>query len=149
MVDFNPINNFREPIKFKETKPQHEQQAAPQKAETAPKPEAAKIPFTVDTPATEVQAAMNKALGFEKSAEKEIDYAKVDKEFRKDPVAFAAKHLAPEVKENAEIASLEFDANATVARTFSPERQAQVIEGFSQRNDSPRAFANEFLELFC
>lgn len=105
--------------------------------------------FTVDTSELEIKAEMNKALGFIKSKpETETNYAKIDAEFAKDPIAFANKYVSPEVKENAINATTDFDMYGTLARTLSPERQAKIVEGFSQRNESPRAFTGEFLDLF-
>jgi hypothetical protein len=105
--------------------------------------------ITVDMSELEVKAAMNQALGFTRTTDADsAKMAKADAEFAKDPIAFAQKYTSAEVRANAEESGVEFDALATVLKTFSPERQAQVIEGFSQRNNSPRAFANEFLELF-
>ena len=112
----------------------------------AQKPEAR---FTVDSSELEIRAEMNKALGFVKSTQNlQTDYAKIDAEFAKDPLAFAQKYASKEVRENAAAATTDFDAVATVSRTLSPERQEQVVAGFSQRNDSPRAFTSEFLDLF-
>lgn len=105
--------------------------------------------FTVDTTDLEVKAEMNKALGFIKSKPNKDDYyAKVDTEFSKDPIAFAEKYASPEVREHAQASATDFDVYATLTRTLSPERQAEVVEGFSQRNESPRAFTGEFLDLF-
>lgn len=105
--------------------------------------------ITVDMSELEVKAAMNKALGFTKTSDEDsVKMAKADAEFAKDPIAFAQKYASADVRANAEKSGVEFDALATVLKVFSPERQAQVIEGFSQRNNSPRAFTGEFLELF-
>lgn len=105
--------------------------------------------FTVDMSELEVKAKMNKALGFVKQkSTAETNYTAIDKEFAKDPFTFAEKYASSEVRESAITASVDFDANATVLRTLSPERQNQVIAGFSQRNESPRAFTGEFLDLF-
>ena len=92
---------------------------------------------------------MNKALGLIKSNQNKDDYyAKIDKEFSKDPIAFAEKYASPEVIEHAQASTTDFDICGTLARTLSPERQAKIVEGFSQRNESPRAFTGEFLDLF-
>lgn len=105
--------------------------------------------FTLDTTDLEVQAEMNKALGLIKSNQNKDDYyAKIDKEFSKDPIAFAEKYASPEVIEHAQASTTDFDICGTLARTLSPERQAKIVEGFSQRNESPRAFTGEFLDLF-
>lgn len=104
--------------------------------------------FTVDSSELEIKAEMNKAMGFVKSTSKADNYAKIDAEFAKDPIAFAQKYASVEVRENAAASVTDFDATATVARALSPERQEQVVAGFSQRNDSPRAFTGEFLDLF-
>lgn len=123
---------------------QHLQQV--EHTQQAQKPE---TKFTVDSSELEIKAEMNKALGFVKSnPDVENNYAKADAEFAKDPIAFAQKYASPEVRKNAESAAAEFDANAIVLRTLSPERQEQVIAGFSQRNENPRAFTGEFLDLF-
>ena len=120
-----------------------------QKTEQAQHTQKADTKFTVDSSELEIKAEMNKALGFVRSNPGVEDrYAQVDAEFAKDPISFAQKYASPEVIENAATAATEFDANATVLRTFSPERQEQVIAGFSQRNESPRAFTGEFLDLF-
>lgn len=118
-------------------------------ANPAEKTDSVKTDFTVDMSELEIKAEMNKALGFVKQGSKtETNYAKIDKEFAKDPLAFAAKYTSTEVREAAVTASVDFDANATVLRTFTPERQEQVIAGLSQRNESPKAFTGEFLDLF-
>ena len=126
-----------------------EKTQAPKNANPAQGAKETKTDFTVDMSELEVKAEMNKALGFVKQApSQETNYAKIDKEFAKDPIAFAAKYASPEVRDAAVTSSVDFDANATVLRTFTPERQEQVIAGFSQRNESPRAFTGEFLDLF-
>ena len=105
--------------------------------------------LTVDMSELEVKAEMNKALGFTRQQPSTgTDYANIDKEFEKNPLAFAIRHTSPEVRDTAWRASVDFDTNATVLRTFTPERQEQVIAGFGQRNESPRAFTGEFLDLF-
>lgn len=126
-----------------------EKNQAPANANPAQGAQETKTDFTVDMSELEVKAEMNKALGFTRQAPSTgTDYAKIDREFAKDPLAFAAKYASPEVRDAAVTASVDFDANATVLRTFTPERQEQVIAGFSQRNESPRAFTGEFLDLF-
>lgn len=147
MVDFNPINAFREAVKLNTDTTK--QQPAAQLPNTPLKADVAKEPLTVDMSELELKAEMNKALGFEKTDKAETNYAKVDAEFAKNPVAFAARYATPEVRDNAQQAGVEFDALATVSRTFSPERQQQVVEGFANHNPSPNAFTGEFLELFC
>ena len=105
--------------------------------------------LTVDMSELEVKAEMNKALGFVKQApSQETNYAKIDAEFAQNPIAFAEKYASQEVRNAAVTSSVDFDTNATLLRTFTPERQEQVIAGFSQRNESPRAFTGEFLDLF-
>lgn len=122
---------------------------APVDANPAQGAQETKTDFTVDMSELEVKAEMNKALGFSRQAPSTgTDYAKIDREFAKDPIAFAAKYASPEVRDAAVASSVDFDASATVLRTFTPERQEQVIAGFSQRNESPRAFTGEFLDLF-
>jgi len=96
----------------------------------------------------EIKAEMNKALGFVRSQEQGPNFDAIDRKFAQDPIAFANKYASPEVRENAQMSALEFDATATLLRTMPQERQNQVIEGFSQRNESPRAFTGEFLDLF-
>ena len=147
MVEFNPINNFRETVKPNTEKTA--KQPAPLQFNAAPKTEVAKEALSVDMSGYEIQAAINKTLGINLSSKYGIDFEKINAAFAKDPVAFAQEHASPEVRKNAEFASAEFDAYGTVARTFTPERREQVIEGFSQRNESPRAFTDEFLDLFC
>ena len=121
----------------------------PEQLEHKPSVSPAAPQITVDMSELEVKAAMNQALGFTKTSDtEEVKMAKADAEFAKDPIAFAQKYASAEVRANAKESGVEFDALATVLKTFTPERQAQVIEGFSQRNNSPRAFANEFLEIF-
>ena len=126
-----------------------EKSQAPVDANPAKGAEETKPALTVDMSELEVKAEMNKALGFVKQApSQETNYAEIDKKFAKDPIAFAAKYASPEVRNEAVRASVDFDANGTVLRTFTPERQEQVIAGFDQRNESPRAFTGEFLDLF-
>ena len=126
-----------------------EKHQAPANANPAQGAQETKTDFTVDMGELEVKAEMNKALGFSRQAPSTgTDYAKIDREFAKDPIAFAAKYASPEVRDAAVASSVDFDASATVLRTFTPERQEQVIAGFSQRNESPRAFTGEFLDLF-
>lgn len=125
--------------------------AQPNKAQLTEQTTAADNRFTVDMSDLELKAEMNKALGLNlqaTSAKGNVDYEKINKEFAADPFKFAQQHLSPEVREIALAESVDFDANATVLRTFTPERQEQVIAGFSQRNESPRAFTGEFLDMF-
>lgn len=122
---------------------------APIDANPAKGAEETKTDFTVDMSELEVKAEMNKALGFVKQApSQETNYAKIDAEFAQNPIAFAEKYASQEVRNAAVTSSVDFDTNATLLRTFTPERQEQVIAGFSQRNESPRAFTGEFLDLF-
>ncbi|MBD5401649.1 hypothetical protein HDR58_02450 [bacterium] len=141
---FLPFNtgNVSGPKKSEQTQQATQTQQSQQTAETKH--------ITDNMTDLEIKAEMNKALGFEKQApvKAETNYAKIDAEFAKDPLAFAAKFASPEVKENAALASVDYDAQVTVMRTLSPERQEQVVAGFSQRNESPRAFTGEFLDTF-
>lgn len=127
-----------------------EQSEKTQQSKPAEQTQAADSKLTVDMSELEVKAEMNKAMGFVKSTHnQEVDYAAIDKNFATDPFGFANEHLSAEVKETAVLASTDFDINATVLRTFTPERQEQVIAGFSQRNESPNAFTGEFLDIFA
>ena len=150
MVRFNPFKLFQE--RTSGVKPQdftHTRVNPSQTAKTEEARQAHHTDFTVDMSELEVKAEMNKALGFTKTTQTQTtNYAEIDREFAKDPIAFAQKYATPEVRSNAMESAADFDATMTVAQTMTPERQAQVVEGFSQRNESPRAFTGEFLDLF-
>jgi len=152
MVKFNPLSKLFQP---KLAKPQdfaHIGQSTntTKPAQTTAAQQTSQTQFTVDMSELEVKAEMNKAMGFTKSTSQQAttDYAKIDAEFAKDPIKFAQKYASEEVRSEAVKSTLDFDATMTVAQTLSAERQAQVVEGFSQRNGSPRAFTGEFLDLF-
>lgn len=124
--------------------PVHQQQAQT----SAP---AEKTHLTADMSELEVKAEMNKAMGFVKQtpANNGTDYAAIDKQFAKDPLGFAARYTSPDSLKSIQASTAEFDAAGTLLRTMSPERQAQVVDGFSQRNNSPRSFTGEFLDMFA
>ncbi len=101
----------------------------------------------------ELKAEMNKALGFTKSTSvtpenTTTDYAAIDAQLAASPKDFVKKYLTLDVQRNAFASATVFDAELTVMTTLSPERQAAVIAGFSQRNEAPRAYTGEFLDLF-
>lgn len=97
----------------------------------------------------QVKAEMNKALGFiiTEQPKGEVDFAKIDKQFAQNPLAFAAKHTTPEVRTNTASAVADFEASVALS-TLPQERQEQILTGFSQRNENPNAFTDSFLDLF-
>ncbi len=130
------------PKKSGETQPAKRPEEAPKTLQSEPK-------FTVDSSELEIRAEMNKALGFVRTTpDTKTDFEKINAEFAKDPIAFAQKYATPELRSNATESTSDFYATLTVSENLSPERQEQVIAGFSQRNESPRAFTGEFLDLF-
>ena len=167
MVEFNPINFIRTTKTNVSNQNVQAQPQQPAKAAQAP----AETNFDIDMSAADVQAAMNKALGFVRTTgAQSVNYAAVDQAAMQDPVAFVKKHAPKGAYESVdaaltsqlpaldgqEYAMVENRAESELAKLgadkfadkyTTPERRAEIEAGFAQRN--PNAFTGEFLDLFA
>ena len=168
MVEFNPIKF----TKTNQTDTNAQPQVTRQVPNSTPAQQPQEVRFDIDMSAADIQATMNKALGFIRTTPVQpVDYAAVDRKAAKDPAAFVKKH-APEgayasvdasltaqipAFDGQEYSMLEHRAGADLAklgpeafvnRFTTPERRAEIEAGLAERNSSPRAFKNEFLDVF-